>query len=128
MYSRTVRPSRHASEKKRADLAEPSLIPEPGVSEGRQRRREWQHVNGHPERLGFRDERTIARHDEMTLDARNRLGDARHEIEKTQFRAADLADRIEVDNSHFKTPDANGDAHESASTTRAGTRREWQVN
>ena len=95
---------RHASDKKPADLAEPSLVPKPGVSEGRQRLREWQHVNGHPERLGLRDERTVARHDEMPLDARDRLGDTRHEIEKTQLRATDLADRIEVDNSHFKPP------------------------
>ena len=73
---------RHPSEKEHAELTESSLIPKPEVSEGCQRLREWQHVNGYPQRPGSRDERTIAPHDEMTLDARDRLGDARHEIEE----------------------------------------------
>ena len=94
---------RHGLDQKPADLAEPSPVPEPGVSEGRQGLRECQHVNCHPDRFGLPDERTIARYDEMALDARDRLGDTRHEIEKTQLRATNLADRIEVDNSHFKT-------------------------
>ena len=103
----------HGLDQKPADLAEPSLVPEPGVSQGRQRLRERQYVNCHPERLCLADELTIARHDEMALNARDRLGYTRHEIEKTQLRATDLADRIEVDDSHFMTPGVDRAARQS---------------